>query len=63
MNEPKGVHVNFVSDPVYVVYTFINIRKIKIIAYMYNCFNENFNEKPYISSKIESVKHLHTVFC
>ena len=68
---PEGVHENFASDhegvhslctqPT-VVYTSINIRKIKFIAYIYIHFNQNTDEKSHISAKIETGKHLHTVF-
>ena len=45
-----------------VVYTSINIRKIKFIAYSYIHFNQNVDEKSDISAKIEAGKHLHAVF-
>ena len=45
-----------------VVYTSINIRKIKFIAYIYICVNQTLDEKSYISAKIKAVKHLHAVF-
>ena len=44
------------------IYTLISIRKIKFIAYIYILFNQNLDEKLYISSKIEAVKHLHALF-
>ena len=53
------LHVNFASDP---IYTSINIRKSKFIAYMYIHFNHNVDEKSDISAKIEAGKHLHVVF-
>ena len=45
-----------------VVYPSINIRKIKFIAYIYICFNQNLEKKSYISVKNEAVKQLHAVF-
>ena len=60
---PEGVHVNFASDPgLNVVYTSINIRKIKFTAYIYIHFNQNDEEKSDINTKIEAGKHLPTVF-
>ena len=41
------------------LYTSINIRKIKFIAYIYIPFKQNLEEKSYISAKIDTVKHLH----
>ena len=32
--------------------------KAKLSAYIYICFNQNLDEKFYISAKIEAVKHL-----
>ena len=55
MNEP---HVNFASE----VYTSINIRKVKFIAYINIHFNQNVHEKSDFSAKIEAGKHLHAVF-
>ena len=49
-------------EGVLVVYTLINLRKIKVIAYIHICFNQNLDEKLYITAKNEEVKHLHTVF-
>ena len=40
----------------------MNSRKIKFIAYIYIRFNQNLDEKSYISAKIEAVKHLFVVF-
>ena len=45
-----------------VIYTSINIRKIKFIVYIYIHFNQNVDEKSDISAKIEAGKHLHAVF-
>ena len=42
----------------YVVYTSINIGKIKFIAHIYIHFDQNLDEKFYIRAKIEVVKHL-----
>ena len=53
---PIGVPVNFGSDPV--PFT----QKIKFIAYIYIRFNQNLDERSYLSSKIKAVKHLHAVF-
>ena len=61
VNEPQRVHVNFTSDS-NVVYTSIHIRKIKFIAYIYNRFSQNLDEKSNMSAKIEAVKYLHAVF-
>ena len=44
------------------IYSSINIRKIKFIAYIYIHFNQNFDEKSDISANIEAGKHLHAVF-
>ena len=44
------------------VYTSIDIRKIKFIAYIYIPFSQNPNEKSYRSAKIQAVKHLRAVF-
>ena len=41
------------------VYTSIKFRKF--IAYIYIYFNQNLDERSYISDKNESVKHLHAV--
>ena len=38
-----------------VVYTSINFRKNKLIAYIYIRFNQNLDEKSYISANIEAV--------
>ena len=35
---------------------------IEFIAYIYICFNQIFDEKSYISAKIEAIKHLHAIF-
>ena len=53
------VHVNFASDP-NVIKTSINIRKIKLIAYIYIRFS--LDEKSYITAEIEAEKHLQEVF-
>ena len=45
-----------------VVYTSINIRKIKFIAYIYIHFNQNVGKKSDVSIKIEAGTHLHAVF-
>ena len=45
-----------------VVYSSINIRKIKFIAYIYIHFNQNVDEKSDISATIEAGTHLHEVF-
>ena len=45
-----------------IVYTSLNIRKIKYIAYIYICSNQNLDQKSYKSAKIEAVKNLHAVF-
>ena len=45
-----------------VVYTSINIRKIKFISHIYIHFNQNVDEKSDISTKIEAGKHLNAVF-
>ena len=42
--------------------TSINIRKIKLIAYIYIHFNQNLQENFYISAKSGAVKHQHAVF-
>ena len=44
---PKGVHIDVV------VFTSINIMKIKFIAYIYTYFNPNVDEKSELSTKIE----------
>ena len=62
VNEPKGVHVNFPTNPTNVVYTSINIWKIRFIAYINIHFNQELDEKSYLSTETEAVKHLHTVF-
>ena len=55
---PERDHLNFASDPVHnVVYTSINIRKYKFIAYIHIRFNQNLDGKSYISAKSEAVKH------
>ena len=62
---PKGVYVNLatrIKRRPNVVYTSTKIKKIKLIAYIYIRFNQNMDNKSYISAKIEAVKHLHTVF-
>ena len=41
---PKGVHVNFSSDPIYIS-EFDKHRKSKFIAYIYTRFNQNIHEK------------------
>ena len=41
---PKEVHVNFASDPI-VVYTLINLRKIKFIVYIYIRFIQKLDIK------------------
>ena len=41
------------------VYTSINIRNCKFIAYIYIHLNQNLVKKTYMSAKIEAVKHLH----
>ena len=51
---------NFFQRP-NVVYTSINIRKIKFIAYIYVPFNQILDEKSYFTAKIEAVKHLHEI--
>ena len=45
-----------------VVYSSINIRKIKFIAYIYIRFSQNLDENSYISAITEAGKHLHGVF-
>ena len=45
-----------------IVYTSINIRKIKFIAYIYFRFYQNLEDKAYTSARIEEVKHLYAVF-
>ena len=45
-----------------VVYTSINIRKIKFIAYTYIRFYPEVDEKSVIKAKTEAGKHLHAVF-
>ena len=45
-----------------VVYTSINIRKIKFFAYIYIHFNQNIDENSDISAKIEAEKHVHAFF-
>ena len=63
---PKGVQVTGGSFKLCwqpnIVFTSINIRKVKLIAYIYIPFNQNLDEKSYISAKIEAVKQLHAVF-
>ena len=44
-----------------VVYTSINSRKIKFVAYIYIYFSAEFYEKSGIRNKTEPEKHLHTV--
>ena len=44
------------------MYTSINIRKIKFVAYIYIHSNQNVDEKSDIYAKIEAGKHLHAVF-
>ena len=46
---------------IFLLYTSINIRKIKFIAYIYIDFNQNVDEKSDISAKMEGGKHLHAV--
>ena len=53
----EGVHLHFASNP-FVIYTSINIRKIKFTPYIYIRFNQNPDEKSYVSVKIEAVNHL-----
>ena len=55
----QGFHENFAFNLVYIS---INIRKIKFITYIYIHFNQHFDEKSDITTKIEAVKHLHAVF-
>ena len=57
MNEPRRGSCKLCQGP-NVVYTSINIRKIKFIAYIYIHFNQNVDEKSDISAKIEAGKHL-----
>ena len=52
---------HFASNPVF-VYTSINIRKMKFIAYIYIPVSQNLVKQSYVSAKIEAVKHLHEVF-
>ena len=42
-------------------YTWLNIRKIKFFVYIYICFNQNLDEKAYISAESKTVKHFLTV--
>ena len=44
------------------VYTSINIRKFKFIAYIYIRLSKNLDAKSYLSAKIEAVKQSHAVF-
>ena len=45
-----------------VVYTPINIERIKFISYIYIPFSQNFDDKSYISAKIKAIQHLKAVF-
>ena len=56
------LHVHSLCTRPKVVYTSINIRKNKFIAYIYIHFNQNIDEKSDISAKIEAGKHLHSIF-
>ena len=60
VNEPQRGPCKLCSQPI-MVYTSINIRKIKFIAYIYIYFNQNLDEKSYIIVKTEAVKHLHAL--
>ena len=54
---PKGVHVAQFSLPS------LNLRKNKLIAYIYMRFNQNLDERSYISGKIGAVNHLLLLLC
>ena len=61
MNGPRRGPCKFRLRPI-AIYTSINIRKIKVIVYIYTPLNQNLDEKFYIKAEIEAVKHLHAVF-
>ena len=61
MNEPRRVHIKILLVTTCSLHFDKHQIKNKFIGYIYIHFNQNLDEKSYISAKIEAVKHLHAV--